>query len=134
MEQEPIEFSSSISPNSPRCLTTCKLNGISISDVLVDTGSSVSFINLNSLQEVYPCANLESSDVAAKSVNRSLPHKMGRLTMTIEINNSISSQQFLVVQNISPQVILGTDYFPQTGATLVFKDSIFMFYVVSRSF
>ena len=46
--------------------------------------------------------------------------------MTVQINNSISSQQFLVVQNISPQVILGTDYLSQTGATLVFKDSTFM--------
>ena len=40
----------------------------------------------------------------------------------------ISSQQFLVTQNISLQVILGTDYLSQTRATctLIFKDSTFM--------
>ena len=80
---------------------------------LADAGASVTLIRSDIAELInlkLSASNLKATGVTSDSLNI-----LGEATATVHIGNSSLSQRLFVAQNISQEVILGTDFLAKLG-------------------
>ena len=110
----PIRFS-----NSSSCVVKCKIDDVPVENVLVDTGSTVSILNvdmvkLSDRKVVQPCTT------AAQSVNSKPLNVVGSAVFKVELDGHSSNQTFLLVTGIWAPVILGVDFLKSNDVSVTF--------------
>ena len=108
--------------NTSHCRISCKIGNLPLTDVLVDTGSTVSLLDAKLMSKI-ECTLVSNSPVDVRSVTSSRLDVAAVVSCNVNINDEVfPAHEFLVASSITSLAILGTDFLSKHHATVSFVD------------
>jgi hypothetical protein len=93
---------------------------------LIDSGSSVSLINKKIFEKLKPKPKLSKTKICLKTVDNKQVNVLGFISVEVKLNNLKIFHQFVVVSNISQNVILGKDFLNSNGCRIFYDINCLM--------
>ena len=92
-------------------------------DAIVDSGSTLSFINPELVKNLDLNENIEEN-VSVKFLDQTLAKIDKTVVVNVELDNKIITHKFYLFERMKYSMILGLDFLKVSGITIQFTDSV----------